>query len=90
MEELQAQIDELKVKIDEINNKPLMSEEQFIDVKNIRSMFKTITVAGDLTNTLAVPAKSIYEQMFIDTTTATKKLYIYDYVGNVWRSCTIA
>lgn len=66
------------------------NESQAIDIVNLFGMFKTITVAADLTNTLAATPRSIYEQLFIDTTTATKKLYIYDVPGATWRSCTIA
>lgn len=61
-------------------------------IKNIWGLFQTVTVAGDLTVRLAGSPKSIYDQLFIDTTTATKKLYIYSSIGSttgVWYSVTI-
>lgn len=61
-----------------------------ISVLNLIDVLKTVTVAAELTNILASKPKSLVEQLFIDTTTATKKLYIYDAVGSVWRSVTIA
>jgi hypothetical protein len=64
-----------------------------IYVKNVWGLFQTVTTAGDLTIRLAGSPKSIYEQLFIDVSTGTKKLYIYDSTGattGVWRSVTIA
>jgi len=94
MEELKAEVEQIKRQLEEMaqqqSQKPLLSEEQFLDVKNITSLFKTITSATELTNATAIGANTIYEQLFIDTTTATKKLYIYDEAGKLWRSCTIA
>lgn len=95
MEELQRQINELGAKVDSIQNPlsnivtPSIATDQ-ADIKNIVGMFRTITDATELSNATARQANTVYEQIFIDTTTATKKLYIYDYVGKVWRSCTIA
>ena len=62
-------------------------------IKNIWGLFQTVTTAGDLTIRLAGSPKSIYEQLFIDVSTGTKKLYIYDSTGattGVWRSVAIA
>lgn len=61
-----------------------------VDFSNLSGLIKTVTAAGELTNILASVPKSIRDQILIDTTTATKKLYIYDNVGYVWRSVTIA
>lgn len=61
-----------------------------VDFSNLSGLIKTVTVAGELTNILASVPKSVKDQILIDTTTATKKLYIYDNVGYVWRSVTIA
>jgi hypothetical protein len=61
-----------------------------IDIKNIRGTFRTITVAADLTKILAAGVTRLADQIVIDTTTGTKKLYVYDTVGAVWRSCTIS
>lgn len=61
-----------------------------VNFSNLSGLIKTVTVAGELTNILASVPKSVKDQILIDTTTATKKLYIYDNVGYVWRSVTIA
>lgn len=61
-----------------------------VDFNDLIGLMKTVTVAGELTNILASKPSTIRDQILIDTTTATKKLYIYDAVGNVWRSVTIA
>lgn len=66
------------------------NQSQLVDMRNLAGTFKTVTSATDLTNTTATAARNIYEQIFIDTSTATKKLYIYDVVGQVWRSVAIA
>ena len=60
-----------------------------IDLPDLFGLLRTVTVAADLTAITAQPAKNIYEQIFIDTTTATKKLYVFDAPGNVWRSVAI-
>lgn len=61
-----------------------------VDVRDLVGTLKTIIIAADLTNALASKPSRLIDQMFIDTTTATKKLYAYDSVGNVWRAVTIA
>lgn len=61
-----------------------------VDFSYLTGSIKTITVAADLTNALAFKPTNVRDQILIDTTTATKKLYIYDSVGKAWRSCTIA
>lgn len=61
-----------------------------VNLYDLLGTIKTITIATDLTNTLNATPTRLLEQIFIDTTTATKKLYVYDMVGKVWRSVTIA
>lgn len=61
-----------------------------VDFSYLTGSIKTITSAADLTNALAFKPTNVRDQILIDTTTGTKKLYIYDAVGKVWRSCTIA
>lgn len=61
-----------------------------IDIRNVLFFIKTVTSATELTNILASTPRKFTEQILIDTTTATKKLYIYDSVGHVWRSVTIS
>lgn len=61
-----------------------------VDFSYLTGSIKVITSASELTNALAFKPTNVRDQILIDTTTATKKLYIYDSVGKVWRSCTIA
>lgn len=61
-----------------------------VDFSYLTGTIKTITSATELTNVTAFKPTNVRDQILIDTTTATKKLYIYDAVGKVWRSCTIA
>lgn len=61
-----------------------------VDFSYLTGSIKTITSATELTNATAFKPTNVRDQILIDTTTATKKLYIYDAVGKVWRSCTIA
>lgn len=61
-----------------------------VDFSYLTGSIKTITSATELTNVTAFKPTNVRDQILIDTTTATKKLYIYDAVGKVWRSCTIA
>lgn len=61
-----------------------------VDFNNLIGLIKTVTSSSELTNLLASKPSAVRDQILIDTTTATKKLYLYDAVGNVWRSCTIA
>ena len=60
-----------------------------IQLEDVIGLIQTVDVAADLTNKLAETPRVLYEQMFIDTTTATKKLYIYDVPGDTWYSVTI-
>lgn len=61
-----------------------------IGLSNIRDTVLTVTVAAQLTAILAGKPRKFKDQILIDTTTATKKLYIFDTVGAVWRSVAIA
>ena len=61
-----------------------------VDFSYLTGNIKTITSATELTNATAFKPTNVRDQILIDTTTATKKLYVYDSVGKVWRSCTIA
>lgn len=63
---------------------------RLINFADLFGYIKTITVAAELTAILASKPTKIPEQILIDTTTATKRLYIYDLVGDVWRKVTIA
>jgi hypothetical protein len=60
-----------------------------IDIQRTTGNIKVITVAADLTARLAGKPRDFPDQLLIDTTTGTKKLYIYDADGDVWRSVTI-
>ena len=60
-----------------------------ISLKSVSDMIRTIDDATDLANIVAETPTNLYEQLLIDTSTATKKLYIYDTIGGVWYSVTI-
>lgn len=62
---------------------------QRVNLFDLFGMFSTITDATVLSNTLAIAPKNVYQQIFIDTSTATKKLYIYDTIGGTWYQVTI-
>lgn len=63
---------------------------QRVNLFDLFGLFQTITDATSLTNALATAPQNVYQQVFIDTSTATKRLYIYDTVGNVWYKVTIS
>lgn len=62
---------------------------QQIQLQDIFDMVRTVDSATDLANIVAETPTNLYEQLLIDTSTATKKLYIYDTIGGVWYSVTI-
>jgi len=86
--QIQQEIAEIKRTLQQHNHNGLNGG--LVSFNDIDFTIKTVTVAGDLTNILASTPRRVSEQILIDTTTATKKLYIYDMVGKVWRSNTIA
>ncbi len=65
------------------------NDYNLVQLQNIFGMVRTIDDATDLANIVAETPQNFYEQLLIDTSTATKKLYIYDTVGSVWYSVTI-
>lgn len=83
-----ARVEALEQQMREHSHNGFLGAE--IDIRNMRGLYKTVTVAADLTRLLAGKPVRIFDQILIDTTTGTKKLYIYDGVGAVWRSCTIS
>ena len=68
------------------HNGSLSKQVQLI---NIFGLVRTVSDATDLANIVAETPTNLYEQILIDTSTATKKLYIYDVPGNIWYSVTI-
>ena len=87
-QEIKRELDELKYAIKEHNHNGFNGG--LVSFTDLIKTIRTITDATDLTNILATTPRNISEQILIDTTTATKKLYIYDMVGGVWRSTTLA
>lgn len=93
--QIESQIEELKKQVEFLEQR-LKSHyhdgltEAQINVFQLFGLLRTITSAAELTNVIGQPAKTLYEQIFIDTSTATKKLYVFDANGNAWRSVTIA
>jgi hypothetical protein len=93
--ELNRGLNEAKLALEQVKTNLTLQSHNGIDGLSVNfndliGIIKTVTSASELTNILAGRAGTVRNQIFIDTTTATKKLYIYDAVGNVWRSCTIA
>lgn len=60
-----------------------------IQIQDLFGVIRTIDDATDLTNATNETPRDVFEQIFIDTSTATKKLYIFDTVGGTWYSVTI-
>lgn len=90
VEQLKRELEETKRSLAQHNH--LGSNGNRIDFFDLVGHIRTITVAGDLTNILASKPRTIYEQILIDNTTGTKKLYVYDMDsgGIGWKSVTIA
>lgn len=55
-----------------------------VDFDDIFGTIKTVDDATDLTNRLNETPNTISDQIFVDITTAAKRLYTYDYAGRVW------
>lgn len=92
---LRQQVDANKKEFDEFKNSLIQHAHNGVDAwqvdfNNLSGLIKTVTSSAELTNITSSKPSSVRDQIFIDTTTATKKLYVYDAAGNVWRSCTIA
>lgn len=86
MENLQTQIDQINRTLTEINQKLITP----IDVTDIYGLLFTSSTALETANRVAGKPTALTDQLFIDTSTATKRLYIYDATGNVWYKVTIA
>lgn len=82
--EIQQMID-VKIR----SHEHLGGEAQQIQIESIFGLIRTVDDATDLANALAETPRSLYEQLLIDTSTGTKKLYIFDTVGDTWYSVTI-
>lgn len=65
-------------------------DSQRINFADIFGYLPTITDATTLTNVTTASPTDVSSQVFIDTSTGTKKLYIYDFTGKAWLSCTIS
>lgn len=87
-DDLTRRIEELERQMREHSHNGVVGAE--IGLANLRDTLLTVTVAAQLTAILAGKPTKFRDQILIDTTTGTKKLYIFDTVGGVWRSCTIA
>ena len=61
-----------------------------INFFSLLGFLPTYTDSTTVTNVKAAAPNSVAQQIFIDTSTGTKKLYIYDTVGKAWLSCTIS
>lgn len=70
------------------NHDGIMSQQ--IQIDDIAGYIQTASTATELSNRTATAPQNAQQQIFIDTSTATKRLYIYDTVGSVWYKVTIA
>lgn len=66
------------------------NDTQRVNVFDLFGLIQTSTTAGETTNRKLAKPLNIIDQIFIDTSTGTKKLYIYNGRGNAWLSVTIA
>lgn len=85
---LKSELEQIKVSLREQQHNGV--DGRAVDLSSLNGLISVVTSATDLNTRTAGVAHTINEQIFIDITTGTKKLYVYDQVGNVWRSCTIA
>lgn len=98
---LKQQIADNKRDFDDFKN--MMSQQihngvdgGLVDFNNLSGLIRTVNVAADLTAILAGKPTIISEQIIIDVTTGTHKLYVYESMGTAippvgaWKSVTIA
>jgi hypothetical protein len=81
-------IDKTVINLNDINVEPPI-ESPPIFVQDIFGLYATSSTTAETATRVGRGPRNIYEQLFIDTSTGTKKLYIYDKTGNVWYSVTI-
>ena len=66
---------------------------QHVDIQYLLGFFKTTSDSIEfnrITDTTARVPSNISEQVFIYNNGGTFKLYVYDSIGKVWKSVTIA
>lgn len=85
---LQQQVNTLSLFLDSHNHDGVMSEK--INMFDVSGMFQTSITATETAQRLAASPVDVFQQVFIDTSTATKKLYIYNARAAAWLSCTIS
>lgn len=88
-EQLQKRIETLEQQMKEHYHNGVVGRR--VDIRDTVGFIKTITLSAELANIVlsANPPRKVWEQILIDTTTGTKKLYVYDTVGHTWLSTTI-
>lgn len=79
----------LKLKVEELERAMITQDHngingQLVSLQNLTGLFSTVTVAPTRTPT------NVYEQIVILNNAGTYSLYVYDAVGNVWKSVTIS
>lgn len=90
VEELKRRVNELALELRQHNHNGILGGR--VDVFDLIGGIRTVNNATELTNVTAEKPRNLYEQIFIDTSTGTKKLYVYDFEagGAGWKSTTIA
>lgn len=90
VEELKSQVRNLTQELAEHNHNGIRGNR--VDLFDLLGSIKTVNNATELTRVTAEKPRNVWEQIFIDTSTGTKKLYIYDMEsgGAGWKSTTIS
>lgn len=87
LDEIERSIDDLRNQIQSHPHDGVLSQQ--IQLDDIAGLINTVTSATELSNRTAGKPQNFANQIFIDTSTATKRLYIYDTNGNTWYKTTI-
>jgi len=78
------EIQELRTQLEEHYHNGVVGKR--IDLKDLTGHLKVITVAADLTARLAGKPRDFPDQVLLDTTTGTTKLYVYNATAGTWNS----
>lgn len=86
-DEIYRAIDDLKSLMQSHPHDGVLSQQ--IQLDDLAGLIDTVTSATELSNRTGGKPQNLTSQIFMDTSTATKRLYIYDANGNTWYKTTI-
>lgn len=87
---METEIQLLKAKIEELENRFLTQRNNgYLDIRNIINLIGVITSSTELTRITSASANNLWDQIKIYNDGTTKKLYVYDYINNIWLSTTL-